>query len=121
MYADQTTGSMRYTIEETDRRRKIQQEFNSKHHIIPQTIVSSVKDSMQEHLHSSGYVAAGLEDTLLAVAEELPSFSTMAQLEKEIKRLEEEMMQAAKELAFEKAAELRDRIKKIRLLEIEIG
>ncbi len=121
MYADHTTGSMRNTIEETNRRRKIQQEFNSRHHIIPQTIVSSVKDSMQEHLHNSGYVAANMEDTLLAVAEELPSFSTMAELEKEINRLEEEMMQAAKELAFEKAAELRDRIKKIRLLEIEVG
>ncbi|MGB3211569.1 MAG: excinuclease ABC subunit UvrB [Desulforhopalus sp.] len=121
MYGDNITGSMRYTILETERRRKIQQEYNRENGIIPQTIISAVKDSMQQHLHNSGYTAEGFGETLLEIAEELPTFSSVKDLEKEIKKLEKEMLLAAKELAFEKAAELRDRIKKIRLLEIEIG
>jgi len=121
MYADAVTGSMRYTIEETERRRKIQEAYNRKYGIVPQTIISAVKDSMQQHLQSTGYVPADHSDELLATAEELPVFNSVKDLEKEIRRLEEQMHRAAKELAFEQAAELRDRIKKIRLLEIEIG
>jgi excinuclease ABC subunit B len=121
MYGDNITGSMRYTIEETERRRKIQKESNRKNGITPRTIVSAVKDSMQQHLQNSGYTSEDFGDTLLAIAEELPAFSSVKELEKEIKKLEKEMHLAAKELAFEEAAELRDRIKKIRLLEIEIG
>jgi excinuclease ABC subunit B len=121
MYADNITGSMRYTIEETERRRKIQEQYNLENGITPQTIISSVKDSMQQHLHNSGYISEDFGETLLAIAEELPTFSSVKDLEKEIKKMEKEMHMAAKELAFEKAAELRDRIKKMRLLEIEIG
>jgi excinuclease ABC subunit B len=121
MYADNITGSMRYTIEETERRRKIQKEYNRENGITPRTIISAVKDSMQQHLHNTGYKSEDFGETLLAIAEELPMFSSVKDLEKEIKKLEKEMHQAAKELAFERAAELRDRIKKIRLLEIEIG
>jgi excinuclease ABC subunit B len=121
MYADNITGSMRYTIEETERRRKIQKEYNRKNGITPQTIISAVKDSMQQHLQNSGYISEDFDETLLEIAEELPTFSSVKELEKEIKKLEKEMHLAAKELAFERAAELRDRIKKIRLLEIKIG
>jgi len=121
MYADNITGSMRYTIEVTERRRKLQEEYNRKNGITPKTIISSVKDTMQQHLHNSGYTSEDFGESLLAIAEELPVFSSMKELEKEIKKLEKEMHIAAKELAFEKAAELRDKIKKIRLLEIEIG
>ncbi len=121
MYADVITGSMHYTIDETERRRKIQQEYNQKNGIVPQTIISAVKDTMQQHLQNSGYRAIDFGETLLEVAEEMPFFSSVKDLEKEIKKLELEMHQAARELAFERAAELRDRIKRIRLLEIEIG
>ena len=121
MYADNVTGSMRYTIEETERRRKIQKEYNRKNGITPRTIISAVKDSMQQHLQDSGYISEDFDETLLEIAEELPNFASMKDLEKEVKKLEKEMHMAAKELAFERAAELRDRIKKIRLLEIEIG
>jgi excinuclease ABC subunit B len=121
MYADVVTGSMRTTIEETERRRKIQEAYNSLHGIEPKTIISSVKDSMQQHLKNSGYIADDYSQNLLATAEELPYFSSVKDLEKEVRRLEEEMRAAAKELAFERAAELRDRIKKIRLMEIELG
>ena len=121
MYGDVITGSMQYTIDETERRRKIQQEHNRKNNIKPRTIISKVKDTMQQHLYDSGYVADDYQETLLQVAEELPGYTTIKELEKEIGALEKQMHQAAKELAFEKAAELRDRIKKMRLLEIEIG
>ena len=121
MYADTITGSMRFTLEETERRRKIQEEYNDKHGIVPQTIISSVKDGMQQHLQNSGYRVDEYQQQLLETAEQLPFFSSVKDLEKEITKLEEQMRRAAKELAFEKAAELRDRIKKIRLMEIEIG
>jgi excinuclease ABC subunit B len=121
MYGDVVTGSMRTTIDETERRRKIQEDYNSLHGIEPTTIISSVKDSMQQHLKNSGYIADDYSQNLLATAEELPYFSSVKDLEKEVRRLEEEMRAAAKELAFERAAELRDRIKKIRLMEIELG
>jgi excinuclease ABC subunit B len=121
MYADDITGSMRYTIDETERRRKIQEEYNRQNGITPRTIISAVKDSMQKHLADSGYVSEDFGQTVLALAEEMPSFSSVKELEKEIRKLEKEMHRAAQELAFEKAAALRDRIKKIRLLEIELG
>ena len=121
MYGDNVTGSMKYTIEETERRRQIQKEHNRQHGIVPKTIISAVKDTMQQHLKNSGYVADDFEEGLLAAAEEMPFFATIKDLEKEIRKLEKEMQEAAKELAFEKAADLRDRIKKMRLLEIEIG
>ncbi len=121
MYGDTITGSMQYTIDETERRREIQKEYNRENGIEPKTIISAVKDTMQQHLHNSGYVADDFDEGLLEAAEEMPLFTSISELEKEISKLEKEMQQAAKELAFEKAADLRDRIKKMRLLEIEIG
>jgi excinuclease ABC subunit B len=120
MYADEITGSMRVTIDETERRRTLQQEHNRQHGIVPETIISAIKDSMQQHLAASGYRIADQEG-LLTAAEELPSYGSIAELEKEIKKLEKRMLEAAKELAFEEAATLRDRIKALRMLEIEIG
>ncbi len=121
MYADTLTGSMRVTIEETERRRQIQEEHNRRHQIVPTTIISAIKDSMQEHLRHSGYRQEDPSEGLLALAEELPPFSSLAELEREVKRLEQEMRRLAAELAFEEAAALRDRIKQIRRLEIELG
>jgi len=122
LYADDITGSMERTMEETERRRKIQEAHNEEHGIIPQTIQSVVKDTLQKHLKASGYEAADDHGNgLLAAAEELPVYYSIGELEKEIKKLEVEMQAAAKELAFEEAAALRDRIKALRKLEIEIG
>ena len=119
-YADTITGSMQRTMDETLRRRKIQEQYNSEHGITPTTICSRVKDGLQQHLAESGY-QAGYQADLLQAAEELPVYSTIKDLDKEIKKLEKEMQAAAKELAFEQAAALRDRIKALRKLEIEIG
>lgn len=129
MYADVVTGSMKYTIEETDRRRVLQMDFNRAHGIVPKTVVSSVKNTVRELLESSGaeekgetfYQQTDHDGELLAVAEEMPEFSSLQELNQEISKLEEEMQAAAKELAFERAAELRDIIKKMRMLEIELG
>lgn len=119
LYADTITGSMQRTMDETLRRRKIQEQYNSEHGITPTTICSRVKDGLQQHLEKSGY-QAGYQGDLLQAAEELPVYTTIRDLEKEIKKLEKEMQAAASELAFEQAAALRDRIKALRKLEIEI-
>ena len=122
LYADDMTGSMERAIEETDRRRAIQKAYNAEHGIIPKTIRSAIKDTIQKHLKASGYQAADTHGNgLLTAAEELPVYYSMGELEKEIKKLEIEMQTAARELAFEEAAALRDRIKALRKLEIEIG
>jgi excinuclease ABC subunit B len=122
LYADDITGSMQRTMDETERRRKIQKAHNVEHGIVPQTIRSKVKDTIQKHLQASGYQAADdRENDLLTAAEELPVYYSIKELEREIEKLDKEMQNAAKELAFEEAAALRDRIKVLRKLEIEIG
>ncbi len=122
LYADNMTGSMERTIFETERRREIQKAHNAEYGIVPQTICSSVKDTLQKHLQASGYRAADdMENGLLMAAEELPVYYSIKELETVIKKLEKQMQKAAKELAFEEAAALRDKIKALRRLEIEIG
>jgi excinuclease ABC subunit B len=121
MYADDITGSMQYTLDETERRRALQREHNIENNIVPQTIISKVKDTMQQHLQASGYVMADRQQALLEAAEDLPIYGSVKELDREIKKLEKEMMKAASELAFEEAARLRDRIKTLRKLEIELG
>ncbi len=122
LYGDTITGSMQRTIDETDRRRKIQKAYNSEHGITPTTIRSTVKNTLQKHLQASGYEAADdMENGLLKAAEELPVYYSIKELEAEIQKLDTDMQQAAKELAFEEAAAIRDKIKALRKLEIEIG
>ncbi len=121
LYADEITGSMQRTIDETERRRKIQAQYNREYGIVPKTITSRIKDTIQEHLQASGYQPDDYKGGILEAAEDQPTFFSIHELEKEIAKLEKEMHAAAKELAFEEAAALRDRIKAIRKLEIEIG
>jgi excinuclease ABC subunit B len=100
MYADKITKSMDIAISETGRRRSIQQEFNEKHGITPTTIKKEVRDIIQ-----ATYVA---EET--GSYDERPEMANMNKSEREkmIKNMEKEMKQAAKDLNFERAAELRD-------------
>ena len=122
MYADETTGSMQRTIDETRRRRALQEDFNREHGIVPQTIVSSVKDTIHQYLREAGYQFADEGGgKQVAVAEEAFAYRSVAELEREIGRLEKQMQAAARELAFEEAARLRDRIRALRKLEIELG
>ncbi|MCB2182211.1 MAG: excinuclease ABC subunit UvrB [Desulfobulbaceae bacterium] len=104
LYAEKITGSMQRTIDETRRRRLIQKEFNDVHGITPETIQSTIKNVVE-----TVYEKAGPAQVLKA-AEEMPEFSSLKELQKKIRALDKEMMAKAKELAFEEAAALRDRI-----------
>jgi excinuclease ABC subunit B len=121
MYADEITGSMQRTIDETNRRRKIQEDHNRSHQITPTTVISPVKDTIHQYLKEAGYGFEHEDKAPQSAAEEEVGYGSVADLDKEIARLETEMNRAAAELAFEEAAKLRDRIKALRMLEIEIG
>ena len=121
LYADKITKSMQYTIDETNRRRKIQQEFNEKHGIIPQTIISEIKDSMAQHLKASGWDGTADDAGVMQAAEPEIVYHSVDDLHKEIQVLEQQMQEAAEKLAFEEAAALRDRINELKMLEIEVG
>ena len=101
MYADRITKSMEYALKETERRRKIQIEYNEKNNIIPTTI----KKDIREVLEIS--TVAEEEATYEAAKEEE---LTVEEIINKIKVLEDEMKLAAKDLQFERAAELRDEI-----------
>ena len=108
MYADKITDSMRLAIDETNRRRKLQIEFNKKHGIIPKTIKKSVENNLLRLVASY----RSLEDI---VAEQMSEFNIdKKDLPKLLNKLEKDMHKAAKVLDFERAAELRDQIKKLR-------
>ncbi len=112
MYADNETDAMRNAIAETDRRREIQEAYNTEHGITPETIVKGVSD-ITEFL---GLTSSGPAQTRRQKAASLAkSGASDADLEKELVSLEEEMFKAAEELHFERAAELRDAIKSLRI------
>ena len=124
LYADKITKSMRYTLDETERRRKIQQEFNEKHGIIPRTIVSEIKDAMANHLKASGWNGYGEEADdagVLRAAEAEIVYHSVADIQKDVQALEKQMQEAADKLAFEEAAALRDQIQELKMLELEVG
>jgi excinuclease ABC subunit B len=121
MYADEVTGSMQRTIDETNRRRTVQKQYNQTNEITPTTVISPVKDTIHQYLKEAGYQFDDQDNSLAASAEEEVVYGSVADLDKEIDRLEMEMNRAAAELAFEEAAVLRDKIKALRMLEIEIG
>ncbi|MBF0558474.1 MAG: excinuclease ABC subunit UvrB [Nitrospirae bacterium] len=104
LYADTITRSMKKAIDETERRRKLQGDYNKKMGITPETIKSSIKDVLGSIYETDYY-------TVAAVAEDTAGYDLD---ESAVKRLEAEMKEAAKKLDFEKAAELRDKIKVIR-------
>jgi excinuclease ABC subunit B len=109
MYADEVTGSMARTIEETERRRRLQEEYNREHGITPETIVKSIEQVM---LQTAVVEARGTADEL---PEQLPEALEGAPDRDElIARLEREMFEASEKLEFELAATLRDRILEMR-------
>ncbi|WP_448874948.1 excinuclease ABC subunit UvrB [Desulfobulbus propionicus] len=122
LYADKITPSMRYTIDETNRRRAIQEAYNQEHGITPQTIISEIKDSMAQHLKASGWQAADEYEplALLTAAEPEVVYHSVDELHREIAELEAKMREAAKMLAFEEAAAYRDRIRELKMMELAV-
>lgn len=112
LYADKITDSMRYGIDETNRRRKLQEEYNRKHGITPTTIVKSI-DATLVTAYEADYFKVPID--LDAIEEFSP-----ARLKDTISRLESEMRQAAKEMKFERAAEIRDKLKYLRERELVV-
>ncbi|MBU1163399.1 MAG: excinuclease ABC subunit UvrB [Proteobacteria bacterium] len=107
MYADHVTKSMKQAIDETNRRRKIQRAYNKKYNIIPTTIKKNIQ-SIFETVYETDYEQFG------NVSEKVAEYKPTDNLDDIIKAMEDEMNQAARELAFEKAAELRDQIKALK-------
>jgi excinuclease ABC subunit B len=113
LYADRVTGSMKRAIDETNRRRKIQSKYNEDHGITPATIQKKIT-SVLTSVYEADYV------TVPIVSEQAARFESLDALEKTIQDLEGEMKRAVKELAFERAAELRDQIKELRALDLNL-
>ena len=113
LYADRITESMRRAIEESNRRRRIQLEYNKKHGITPETIKKEI-DNILESVYEADYVKVP------EIGEEEERYESIEDMEKEIERLKKEMKEAAKKLEFEKAALLRDKIKELEKKYMEI-
>jgi excinuclease ABC subunit B len=102
---------MQRALDETKRRRKIQEEYNKKMGITPETVKSNIKDILSS-IYEADYW------TVPAVAEEKSEYGYD---EETLKKLESEMKEAAKKLEFERAAKIRDKIKEIKNRMIEVG
>ena len=111
MYADNMTDSMKHAIGETDRRRQLQEAYNEEHGITPASIVKSI-DEVMTSVYERDYVT---------VPTEIEGFRTQGELDAHIASLQAQMKAAAANLEFEKAAQLRDRIKQLRTRELGLA
>ena len=102
MYADKITRSMAVTIEETKRRREIRSKYNEENGIVPKTIVKEVRDSIET-------LKPADEEVVFGIAESEDEY----EVQNNIETLQKEMMEAAQNLQFERAAQLRDKIKEL--------
>jgi excinuclease ABC subunit B len=114
LYADRITDSMRQAMDETERRRLVQSEYNEEHGITPTSIIRSADMSLAKILKAE---YAEIEEE----SEEMPEIASQEQLDAHIAKLETEMREAAKKFEFEKAAKLRDTIKEMRTKEFLFG
>src|SRR5436305_4177091 len=113
LYADRVTDSMKRAIEETERRRALQEVYNREHGITPMTIIKPIEATLVT-ASEADYFKVPLE------LEEIDGYSA-EQIAEQIKRFEFEMREHAKRFEFEKAAELRDRIKYLRARELQVA
>jgi len=111
LYADRMTDSMQKAMNETDRRRAIQEAYNVENGITPESIVRPLDMSL------AGILEADYVELASAEADGLPDFKNQEELDEFIAKLEVEMRETAKKFEFEKAAKLRDRIKELRTKE----
>ena len=102
LYADKVTPSMRRAIDETERRREIQERYNEEHGITPETITKAIRSGLQSEMSARKVAAEAVR-----LSEQQMDRTEL------VRTLEQEMFQAAEELDFERAARLRDRIKEL--------
>ncbi|MGH7168204.1 MAG: excinuclease ABC subunit UvrB [Nitrospiraceae bacterium] len=113
LYGDLVTKSMRLAIEETARRRRLQADYNAAHGITPESVKKGIPE-LAYRVSEMDYLTVEL------AAEAVQPYESSDAVEQTIQKLEEEMKAAAKSLEFERAAELRDRIRTLRLKELEV-
>jgi excinuclease ABC subunit B len=113
MYADRITESMRRAIDETNRRRTVQEAFNEEHGITPQTVQKAISASLIEAAEAD-YVEVPV------VEEEAGEYVPLHEIPGRVAALRKEMRQAAADLEFERAAELRDEIQRLQRMELEL-
>ena len=112
LYADTMTDSMKRAIEETNRRRRLQAKFNRDHGITPQTVIKSLGAPLIR-IYEADYFEIPI------AAERSPKFG-VAEMAREVKQLKQQMKKAAEKLEFEKAAELRDRLRELEVQELAL-
>jgi excinuclease ABC subunit B len=113
-YADSVTDSMRTALDETNRRRRIQMEYNRENNITPETIKKGIPDMLAQMAEADYF-------TVPVVAEEAEAYIPREELPSVIRALDKEMREAAKRLEYERAAALRDRIKALKEKALEVG
>jgi excinuclease ABC subunit B len=113
MYADRITESMRRAIDETNRRRAVQEAYNEEHGITPQTVRKAISASLIE-VAEADYVEVPV------VEEEAGEYVPLYEIPGRVAALRKEMRQAAADLEFERAAELRDEIQRLQRMELEL-
>lgn len=118
MYADQITEAMQTAIDETDRRRKKQRDYNEMHGITPVSIVKTVRD-ITERLSAGAAHAVAEGGAAYTVDRKASSTMPKTELQRLISEMEKQMKQAAKDLEFEKAAALRDQIYELKAIMVE--
>ncbi|WP_114211096.1 excinuclease ABC subunit UvrB [Acidisarcina polymorpha] len=114
LYADKMTDSMKQAIDETNRRREVQVEYNEEHGITPTSIIRAVDMSLAQILKAEYADLTDQEATM-------PEFKNQLELDAYIANLESDMREAAKKFEFEKAAKLRDLVKDLRTKEFLFG
>jgi excinuclease ABC subunit B len=113
-YADRITGSMQQAMEETARRRRLQEDYNASHGITPQTILKPVDATLLEMTQMDYYEVP-------AIAETIEEYRTVEEIEVEIKRLQGEMRKAAEKFEFEKAARFRDQVRELKEARMQVS
>jgi excinuclease ABC subunit B len=128
MYADRITDSMRHAIEETDRRRAVQAEYNAKHGIVPKTTRRGIdpleNEKRQADKRTTGKpsaTAAGAKQLPVGIAELRDADLLPGELDARLRELKQEMAQLAKDLRFEDAAAVRDRIRVLEARRLEFA
>jgi excinuclease ABC subunit B len=113
LYADKMTGAMDQAILETERRRRIQEEYNQVHHITPQSVKKSVRNILAS-IYEGDYF------TVPAVSDRKEEYLPIREIPAMVQKLKKEMKEAADHLEFERAAELRDKIHRFKEMELKM-